>query len=80
MSYLFLGIAYIALHVGIGRALSGHHLALSIFGNLGLRLPPLALCAIVLYRRRSWRGCQHLFRDTIAIGLALWVVGHLGWA
>jgi two-component system NtrC family sensor kinase len=31
-------------------------------------------------RRRSWAGCQRLFWDLFAIGLAFWFVGHVGWA
>ena len=26
-----------------------------------------------------WRGCHRLFWDTVAIGVGLWIVGHLGW-
>ena len=28
----------------------------------------------------SWAGCHRLFWDTFAIGVGLWVIGHLGWA
>jgi hypothetical protein len=35
---------------------------------------------IIRRRRREWAGCQRLFWNTIAIGISLWVVGHLGWA
>jgi PAS domain S-box-containing protein len=78
--YPSLGIAYVVLYVATGWALRGDHLALSIFGNAGLLLPAVAVCAIVLGRRHSWRGCQRLFWDTTAVGLALWIVGHVGWA
>jgi len=35
--------------------------------------------AVILRRRRLWAGCQRLFWDIIAIGMVLWIVGHLGW-
>ena len=35
---------------------------------------------IILRRRRSWAGCQRLFWDTFAVGMAFWIIGHVGWA
>jgi PAS domain S-box-containing protein len=80
VSYPSLGIAYVVLYVAMGWALRSNQLALSIFGNAGLLVPPVAVCAIVLHRRRTWHGCQRLFWATTAAGLALWTIGHLGWA
>ncbi|MBA3640401.1 MAG: PAS domain S-box protein [Acidobacteria bacterium] len=51
-----------------------------MFGNVGLLIPPLAVCGIVLKRQWDWQGCHRLFWDAIAVGAGLWVVGHLGWA
>ena len=36
----------------VGWLLRGHPLALSVFGNVGLLLPPIAVCAIILRRRQ----------------------------
>ena len=80
MVYLSLGLGYCVAYVAIGWLLRGHPLALSIFGDVGLLIPPLAICAVILRRRRSWRGCHRLFWDAVAIGVALWIIGHLGWA
>ncbi|MCA1559048.1 MAG: PAS domain-containing protein [Acidobacteria bacterium] len=80
MAYTSIGLAYLILYAVGGWALSGHPLALALFGNSGLVLPPLAVSVIVFIRRREWVGCQRLFWDVLAIGMALWVVGHLGWA
>ena len=80
MVYLSLGLGYCVAYVAIGWLLRGHPLALSIFGDVGLLIPPLAICAVILQRRRSWRGCHRLFWDAVAIGVALWIIGHLGWA
>jgi PAS domain S-box-containing protein len=78
--HLFIGVGYVAIYAGVGWALRTHPLALSLFGNVGLLLPPIAVCAIILKRRPHWHGCQRLFWDTFAIGVALWIFGHLGWA
>jgi PAS domain S-box-containing protein len=78
--YLSLGLGYIVAYVAIGWLLRGHALALSIFGDIGLLIPPLAVCVVILRRRRSWQGCHRLFWDAVAIGMALWIIGHLGWA
>jgi PAS domain S-box-containing protein len=78
--YLLIGLGYLALYAVGGWALRGHPLALSVFGNVGLLLPPIAVCAIILRRRSRWDGCQRLFWDTIAISIGLWIIGHFGWA
>ena len=80
MLYLSLGLGYIVAYVAIGWLLRDHALALSIFGDIGLLIPPLAICTIILRRRPRWRGCHRLFWDAVAIGMALWMIGHLGWA
>jgi PAS domain S-box-containing protein len=80
LSYLSIGLGYVVLYAAVGWALRDHRFALSLFGNVGLLLPPITVCAIILRRRGRWDGCQRLFWDTIAIGLGLWIIGHLGWA
>jgi PAS domain S-box-containing protein len=78
--YLSIGVGYVLAYAAVGWLLRDHALARSIFGNLGLLLPPIAVCAVILRRRSRWAGCHRLFWDTVAIGVALWVIGHLGWA
>jgi PAS domain S-box-containing protein len=78
--YLAIGFAYLIVYVAVGKALEGFPTALSIYGAVGLLLPAASLPVVVLRRRREWRGCQRLFWDTMAIGLVLWSIGHLGWA
>ncbi len=80
MVYLSIGVGYVLGYAAIGWLLRDHALALSIFGDVGLLLPPVGVCAVILQRRRSWSGCQRLFWDTVAIGIGLWIIGHLGWA
>jgi PAS domain S-box-containing protein len=80
VAYTSIGVAYLILYAVGGWALRGHPFALSLFGNIGLVLPPLAVSIIVFSRRRQWVGCHRLFWDVLAIGMALWVVGHFGWA
>src|SRR5215208_162789 len=80
MLYLGIGLGYVAVYAAVGWALGGHPFARSLFGNVGLLLPPLSVCAIILRRRRQWAGCHRLFWDTFGVSLGLWMVGHLGWA
>jgi PAS domain S-box-containing protein len=80
VAYVVAGAAYLLLYAAIGWSLGGHPLALSLFGHLSLLLPPAAICAVILHRRTRWFGCQRLFWDVFGIGVALWMIGHLGWA
>lgn len=80
MTPLRIGLAYLAVYAAGGWLLRDDVFARSVFGNVGLLLPPLLICGIILRRRSEWRGCQRLFWDAFGIGIALWVVGHIGWA
>lgn len=55
-------------------------MTLPLFGNLVLILAGLALLAVVIRRRRVWAGCQRLYWDVFAAGIALWLCGRAGWA
>ncbi len=80
VAYRTIGLGYLLLYVACGWLLRGHTTALSVFGTIGMLIPSVAVCVIVLQRRREWRGCQRLFWDTFAIGIGFWVIGHIGWA
>ena len=80
MLYLSIGLGYVLVYAAGGWALRGHPMLLSLFGTFGLILPPITVCAILAHRRRQWAGCQRLFWDTFAIGVGLWIIGHLGWS
>jgi len=80
VAYWTIGLGYLVLYAAGGWLLGAHSFALSVFGSLGLLIPSIAVCVIILRRRKGWRGCQRLFWDTFAIGIAFWVVGHIGWA
>src|SRR5512141_2952408 len=77
---LWFGLAYLLLYMAGGWLLDGHPLARAVFGNVGLLGAPLLVCAIILRRRRTWTGCHRLFWDTFGIGVALWAIGHVGFA
>ena len=79
MPYLTIGVAYVVIYAAGGWLLRAHPLALSIFAAFSLLFPPVATCGLILRRRRNWSGCHRLFWDAFAVGLALWVIGHLGW-
>jgi PAS domain S-box-containing protein len=50
-----------------------------LLGYCALILSGLSLLAVVLRRRRLWAGCQRLFWDIFAAGIALWLMGRIGW-
>ena len=78
--YLTIGFAYVVLYVVIGGVLGNHASAMAVFATSFLVIPPVATCAAILWRRRRWTGCHRLFWDAFGIGLACWIIGHLGWA
>ena len=79
MVYL-IGLGYVLAYAAMGWLLRDHALARSIFGMVGLLVPPIGVCVVILRRRAEWAGCQRLFWDTFAIGAGFWIIGHLGWA
>jgi hypothetical protein len=80
VNYLSIGLGYLIVYAAIGAALAGFPTARSLYGAIGLLLPAAAIVIVILKRRRHWAGCQRLFWDTIAIGMVLWSIGHIGWA
>src|SRR5688500_3537204 len=44
----------------------------------GPLLPALAAVAVIVGRRNDWKGAQSVFWTTMAAGLAIWSVGHIG--
>jgi PAS domain S-box-containing protein len=75
-----IGLGYLALYAAAAVGLRGYPSVLGGLGTLGLLLPAVAVCAIILRRRGEWIGCQRLFWDVFAVGMALWVIGHVGWS
>lgn len=80
MNYLSIGLGYLIVYAAIGAALAGFPTIRSVYGAIGLLLPAASIVIVILKRRRHWAGCQRLFWDTIAIGMVLWSIGHIGWA
>jgi PAS domain S-box-containing protein len=70
----------VAAYAAGGLLVRGHPFTQSVYGNVGLLLPALAVCAILIRRRREWAGLQRLYWETFLLGMGLWVVGHVGWA
>ena len=79
MGYLAFGACYVLVYAVVGWALAGHPAARSAFAAVALIVPPASIFVVVLRRRREWQGGQRLFWDAFAIGMGLWVVGHVGW-
>ena len=44
----------------------------------GPLLPALGAVAMILWRRADWQGAQSVFWTTMAAGLSIWCVGHIG--
>ena len=77
---LIIVVAYLLVIATAGWVLRGQPLARTVLGHVTLILSAALVVAIVWRRRRSWSGTQRLFWDILAIGIGLWIVGHLGWA
>ena len=75
-----LGLAFILTYGVVGWMLQGRPLALSLFGHASLLGSASIVLAAIVWRRRDWAGSQRLFWDVIGVAMALWMVGHLGWA
>ena len=73
MVYL-IGLGYVLAYAAMGWLLRDHALARSIFGMVGLLVPPIGVCVVILRRRAEWAGCQRLFWDTFAIGVGFWII------
>jgi PAS domain S-box-containing protein len=77
--YLAAGVAFIAMYALVGWLLRDREFARSLFGNAVLVWSAGLVVIVAVRRRREWLGCQRLFWDVIAIAMAFWLVGHLGW-
>jgi len=78
--YLIFGLSYLLVYVVAGWALRAHPLALSLFGNVAVIVSASLVIVTVARRRRDWSGAQRLFWSTFAVGMAVWLIGHVGWA
>ncbi len=77
---MWLGWAFMLAYGVVGWMLQGRPLALSIFGNASLIGSAAAVLVVILRRRRDWVGSDRLFWDVVGVAMALWIVGHVGWA
>jgi PAS domain S-box-containing protein len=74
------GVLYAAVY-GVTVAVLGDRIWERLLaGNIALLLPPLATLAVVVRRRRDWRGRDAVFWAAIAAWAALWWVGQISWA
>jgi hypothetical protein len=78
-SFPVVGLIAVAGYAVAGWLLGGHPSARALVGNIALTLSAALAVAIIVWRQRSWAGCQRLFWNTTAIGVALWIIGHVGW-
>ena len=74
------GLLVVAAYAVLGWLLSGYPFGRALVGNIALTVSAGLAVGIILWRQRSWAGCQRLFWNTTAIGVALWIIGHVGWA
>ena len=80
MSFPVVGLIAVAGYAVVGWLLGGYPFARALVGNIALTLSAALAVAIIVWRQRSWAGCQRIFWNTTAIGVALWIIGHVGWA
>jgi PAS domain S-box-containing protein len=80
MSLLGFALGYISVYVIAVLALADYPLGRAWLGTVAQLGAALAPIAVVVNRRHHWIGCQRLFWQTIATGMAVWCVGHFGWA
>ena len=80
MAYLVLASVYVLAYVVVGLLLRGHAFAASLYSDIGLLLPALAVYAIIARRRRQWLGVPRLFWDAFLLTMVVWTGGHLTWA
>jgi PAS domain S-box-containing protein len=79
-TYPLAGLICVLLYAVVGWLLSGYPVARAVVGNVALILSAGLVIGIILRRQRCWAGCHRLFWNTIAVGIGLWIVGHIGWA
>jgi PAS domain S-box-containing protein len=77
---LTMALAFTIVYGLAGSALGSYPLAQSVLGNVALITAAATVIVTIWIRRRSWAGCQRLFWDVYAIGMAFWLFGHLGWS
>lgn len=75
-----MALAFTVIYGLAGWALGAYPFAQSVLGNFVLLATAATVVVTIWMRRRSWAGCQRLFWDVYAIGMAFWFLGHVGWA
>ena len=75
-----LGLGFVILYALAGAVLDRNGLALALFGNAAVVCSAVLVIVTIVRRRHEWAGCQRLFWDTFAVGITIWLLGHLGWA
>jgi PAS domain S-box-containing protein len=80
LGQLTFGLGFLILYLLAGVTLDRNGLALSLVGNAAVVCSAALVILTINRRRRQWAGCQRLFWDTFAVGMAIWILGHLGWA
>jgi PAS domain S-box-containing protein len=79
LSNLTFASVYVIVYVAAALPLRGHPLAESVYSDIALLLPALAVCVLIARRRREWLGAQRLFWDAFLLGMLVWSGGHVIW-
>jgi hypothetical protein len=80
LGQLTFGLGYLILYLLAAVTLDRNGLALSLFGNAAVVCSAALVILTINRRRKHWAGCQRLFWDTFAVGMAIWILGHIGWS
>src|SRR5262245_13065419 len=76
-----IGAAFYAVAYAVAVTLTaGDPVARTWVGDIGLALSPLLPIAVILRRRADWNDRAQMYWGAVAVGCALWFVGHIGWS
>ena len=77
---LIISLAFVLVYAVAGVLFDRNGVAVSAFGNVAVVSAASLVVFATVRRQRDWAGCQRLFWNTVAIGIAVWMIGHVGWA
>src|SRR5262245_21526190 len=80
MIWISAAVGYCAAYAAAVLVFASDPQARLWMANIGLLLSPLLPVAVVLSRRRDWNGRALIYWAAMALGCALWAVGHIGWS
>jgi hypothetical protein len=78
LPYLLFGTVYVVVYLVTAALLTPWPEVRVVVADGLLFALALAVCGVILWRRRSWEGTQRLFWDAFGVSMLLWLVGGVG--